>query len=305
MEKTFKSYDELLEHLQKDKHLIICDSEYAKHTLTKTGYFSLISGYKDVFKYPSSRTFKNGTTFEDLYSLYKFDHELRSIFLKYILIAEHIIKSSMAYHFTQLYGENQNEYLSFSHFSVTKSNYSDIQKVIRTLSYHITHKSNYSYITHYKNQYQNVPLWIMIQILTLGQLSHMFDFLKASVPIQICKDHHNISRKDMHSFLSVMAKHRNVCAHGERFFNYMTKDSITDTVFHQKLHISQINSRYENGKNDIFSEVIILKYLLDKEDFRDFYSELNQCIIKKCPGSEILSIMGFPENWQLILHLTH
>lgn len=305
MEKTFKSYDELLKYLQKDKHLIICDFEYAKHILTKTSYFSLISGYKDIFKHPTTQTFKSGTTFEDLYSLYKFDHELRSIFLKYMLIAEHSIKSSMAYHFTKLYGENQNEYLSLSHFAVTKSNYPDIQKLIRTLSYHITHKSNYFYITHYKNQYQNVPLWIMIQILTLGQLSHMYDFLKASVPIQVCKDHHNISRKDMHSFLSVMTKHRNVCAHGDRFFNYTTKDSITDTVFHQKLYISQISGRYNNGKNDIFSEVIILKHLLDEEDFHDFYSELEQCILQKCPGPEILSIMGFPKNWQLILPLAH
>lgn len=57
-----------------------------------------------------------------------------------------------------------------------------------------------------------------------------------------------------------MTKHRNVCAHGERFFNYATKDSITDTVIHRKLRILQKNGRYQKGKNDIFSEVIILKY---------------------------------------------
>lgn len=303
MSKLFKSYDELLTFLQNDKNLIVNDPEYAKQILTKTSYFSLISGYKDIFKHPTTGKYKDGTTFEDVYSLYKFDNELRSIFLKYMLIAEHSVKSSLAYHFTALYGEDQQEYLSLSHYMVTKSNQHDVQKLIKTLSYHITHKSDYSYITHYKQQHQNVPLWIMIQILTVGQLSHMYDLLKASVPIQICKDHHNISRKDMHSFLSVMTKHRNACAHGDRFFNYVTKDSITNTVIHKKLHIPHINGRYQNGKTDIFSEVIILKYLLDKEDFRNFYCDLKRCINKKCPSPEILSIMGFPENWTSIIRL--
>lgn len=218
MSKPFKSYDELIFLLQNEKNLIINDQEYAKQILMKTSYFSLISGYKDIFKNPTTGKYKAGTTFEDIYSLYKFDNELRSIFLKYILIAEQSVKSSLAYHFTAFYGENQQEYLSFSHYIVTKSNHHNIQKLVKILSFHITHKSNYPYITHYKMHHQNIPLWILIHILTIGQLSHMFDSLKASVPIQVCKDHHNISRKNMHSFLSVMTKHRNVCAHGERFF---------------------------------------------------------------------------------------
>ncbi|MGN0343332.1 MAG: Abi family protein [Lachnospiraceae bacterium] len=223
MSKQFKTYDELLIFLQEEKNLLVNDSAYAKQVLSKTSYFSLISGYKDSFKHPTTGKYKNGTTFDDIYSLYKFDHELRIIFLKYMLIAEHSVKSSLAYHFTELYGENQREYLSLTHYIVTKANHHDIQKLIKVLSYHITYTSDYSYVTHYKKQHHNVPLWIMIHILTVGQLSHMYDFLKASVPIQVCKDHHNISRKDMHSFLSVMTKHRNACAHGDRFCHNRVK----------------------------------------------------------------------------------
>ena len=107
----------------------------------------------------------------------------------------------------------------------------------------------------------------------------------------------------MHSFLSIMTKHRNVCAHGDRFFNYRTKDSITDTAIHAKLHIPQVSGRYQMGKNDLFSEVIILKYLLDKEDFRNFYYELKACLKKQAPGENILALMGFPDNWMSILRM--
>ena len=95
--KPFKSYDELLIFLQTEKNLTIHDVTYAKRILTKTSYFSLISGYKDVFKNPTTGKYKDGTTFDDIYALYRFDNELRNIFLKYILIAEHSVKSSLAY----------------------------------------------------------------------------------------------------------------------------------------------------------------------------------------------------------------
>lgn len=303
MAKIFKSYDEQIAFLREEKNLIITDDEYARHILAKTSYFSLISGYKESFKNSTTGKYIDGTKFEDIYGLYCFDNELRSIFLKYMLIAEHSVKSSFAYHFTEVYGENQEEYLSLSHYSVTKSNQRDIQKLVNILSYHLTHKSEYAYITHYKKYYQNVPLWILIQLLTLGQFSHMYDYLNAAVPIKVCQDFHNISRKDMHSFLSILTKHRNACAHGDRFFNYITKDSVTDTLIHKKLHIMQKKGRYQCGKTDVFSEVIILKYLLDREDFRNFYYELKFCLKKYCPNPQIITQMGFPENWMSILRL--
>lgn len=300
MSKQFQTYDELLSFLQDEKNLIIDDYAAAKHILKKTSYFSLISGYKEVFKNPTTGAYRDGTHFSDIYRLYCFDNELRSIFLKYILIAERSIKSSLAYHFSEAYGECQEQYLSLNKYNITASNQKNVQKLVGLLSWQLTHNSDYAYINHYKNRHHNVPLWIMIQVLTLGQLSHMFDYLKATVPIRVCEDYHNISLKDMHSFLSIMTKHRNACAHCDRFFNYRTKDSITNTPFHAKLNLEIKNGRYQYGKNDIFSEVIILKYLLDKDDFHNFYYEIKHCLKSHNPSKTIMEIMGFPDNWMAI-----
>jgi len=303
MAKPFRSYDDLLTFLQDEKNLVINDWDYAKRILMKTSYFSLISGYKDTFKNPTTGKCADGTTFDDIYCLYRFDNELRTIFLKYMLIAERSVKSSLAYHFSDTYGESQEQYMSLSRYIVTPQTRKGINGLISIFNYQLKQNTDHVYISHYRTKHHNVPMWIMVQALTIGQLSHMFDYLKATVPIKVCNDFYQVGRKDMHSFLSVMTKHRNACAHGDRFFHYTTKDSITDTPIHKKLHIPQINGRYQNGKNDVFSEVIILKYLLDKEDFRNFYYELKGCIKKQRPNKTILKMMGFPENWMTILRL--
>lgn len=58
MTKPFRSYDELITFLQTEKNLVINDTSYAKSILTKTSYFSLISGYKDSFKNPTTGKYR-------------------------------------------------------------------------------------------------------------------------------------------------------------------------------------------------------------------------------------------------------
>ena len=47
--KLFLSYTQQLDKLSNVKNLVIGNREYAEKTLKEIGYFSLISGYKDLF----------------------------------------------------------------------------------------------------------------------------------------------------------------------------------------------------------------------------------------------------------------
>lgn len=83
--KTFFTYEQQFEKLTKEKQLVISDAEFAKETLQKLSYFSLIGGYKDLFKHKPSGKYLHGVTFEEITAFYYFDEELRTLFLKYIL----------------------------------------------------------------------------------------------------------------------------------------------------------------------------------------------------------------------------
>lgn len=80
--------------------------------------------------------------------------------------------------------------------------------------------------------------------------------------------------------LAVMVKFRNVCAHGEQLFTYRTADSIPDLPIHKKSDIIQKGTQYINGKNDLFSVVIALWYLLNDGWYRELIKELKALINK-------------------------
>lgn len=301
--KRFLTYDEQISFLSEQKQLIIEDQEYAKRILFQTGYFALVNGYKRIFKNPQTNKFQVGVRFEDVYGMYCFDRNLRSILLKYILICEQTIKSSLSYHFCQIYGEDQKAYLNPINYLQSENHSRIIKKLIQKMSAQLNENSSYYYIRHYVKRYQSVPFWVLVNTLTLGQVSKMYSCQKSRVKIQICKDFEEIRENELERMLSIMTKFRNVCAHNDRLFNFKTQDALPDLLIHQMLQIPRRLGRYCCGKEDLFAQVIILKMLLQEEDFEWFYTELKQCFQRHSVYQTILYQMGFPENWKEIANI--
>lgn len=111
-QKSFLDYPSQI-NLLKQKQLTIRNETIATNILKKISYYSLINGYKELFKDSSTNNYYPGTSFDDIHQLYLFDAELREIFLKYILIFEKHIKSSISYHFSNTYGNGIAAYQDF------------------------------------------------------------------------------------------------------------------------------------------------------------------------------------------------
>ena len=102
--KPFLSYSQQIDKLINEKNLQIRDKAYAEETLKRISYFALISGYKDLYRNPTIKKYKDGTTFEEIVALYKFDENLRELFLKYLLFIERNMRSLISYYFTESHG---------------------------------------------------------------------------------------------------------------------------------------------------------------------------------------------------------
>ena len=163
--------------------------------------------------------------------------------------------------------------------------------------------TDYAYIKYHQGKYGNVPLWVLINAVTLGAVSRFYMYSKPSLQSKISIDFPDLNEKQLGQILSVITKFRNVCAHGECLFTYKTADSIGDLLLHKKLNIPVKRNTYQYGKNDLFAVVISLRYVLPKDDFLIFKKQLSDLIKKLVSATsltenDILSAMGFPSNWK-------
>ena len=306
MPKPFLSFDAQINHLENNKNLAIPDHDYAKRMLQQIGYFGLIGGYKTPFKNPTTKKYKDGTTFEDIVALYKLDENLRELFLKYILQIERHMRSLLSYYFTEKHGEQQSHYLNPANYSNNTRHAADVTRLISTLDNLANRNSDYPYINHQRTNYGNVPLWVLVSGITFGSLSKFYSYTTQDLKVKISKNFDKVNEKQLEQYLTVITKFRNVCAHNERLYSYKTKNDIPDTPLHQKLSISKNGSQYIYGKRDLFALVIAFRYLLPDQDFKKFKISLSRILnhYLESTGSmteaDLYKYMGFPNNWKKI-----
>jgi abortive infection bacteriophage resistance protein len=305
MDKVFMKTNAQMQLLRSRGLQISGSSE--KRLLEKENYYNLINGYKPLFLDNSfqgqGERYKAGAKFKELYALFSFDRELRSLFLRYILEIENNVRSAIAHDFAKKYGHN--EYLKIANFDISHSNVSDVAELISILQREIANqlRKKNPMIMHYIIEYGYVPPWVLVNIITFGTLSKFYSFLKQKDQNDIGKIF-KIMPHDMKVYLKNLALARNCCAHDERFFDIRLKSRIASSPTHASFGLSLNHPmRRYMGKNDIFSLVIIMKQLLPKKAFNKFYYALKSLIQQLSDNLQTISIndvyikSGFPTTW--------
>lgn len=304
-EKTFKTYDELIE-LLRSRNMDIPDGaprKKAKILLQREGYYNIVNGYKDPFLTSTTpEEYKDGTTLDELFALYAFDRSIRDIFLRATLHIETNIKNLISYTFSSQYGHDN--YLIYKNFDTTKSNASkNISNLISSVQGQIASRSSDPNIAHYLKKHGYIPMWVLNTILTFGNMSKFYSNMKQ-------KDRQDVARvfclqdNTLENFLNYLSTIRNFSAHGNRLYCFKSSKALSDTAIHDNLSIPKINGHYVYGRNDLFGAVIILRYLLSYREYKYFQSELNGAINKLSRKltaitiDDVLSEMGFPSNWK-------
>ena len=302
-DKQFKTLDEQVDIL-KHKGLIINDERYAKRVLLRENYFFL-NGYRHLFLVSEkNRVFKEGTTFEELYSLFLFDRSIRNVIFKYLLVIENNLKSIISYQLSKKYGYHEKEYLKEKNFTKAPEKQAQLNDLLRKMKRQIRiNGAQHSATQHYASNYGYIPLWILVKVLSFGIVSEMFQILKPEDQIDIAKIY-QIDFSTMIVYLPILANYRNLCAHEDILFENKTQKAIDDTVYHELLKITKEDEEFIYGKTDLFALIIILKQMLDKEDFKNMILEMDNVIetlnynLHTIKIENVFHRMGFPVNWK-------
>lgn len=310
-DKEFKTTDELIELLISRGVNISTSAQksFCKKGLQRFGYYNIINGYKNLFLDTTSSLnedkYKPGTTFDEIYFLFKFDKHLRSLFFRYTLEVETNIKSLIAYVFSQKYGHDN--YLLYTNFDTQKRNaYKNISQLIADIQHAISSRSSDPCISHYLTNYGYVPLWVLNNILTFGNISKFYSMMKQPDRQYVSKVF-RITDEQLESSLFYLSKIRNLCAHGNRLYCFRSKAPLIDTKYHDALNIPKNKNEYAYGKRDMFATMIILKFLLPKNEYKTLLKQVNKYIHDLCTHinviteQDILNSLGFPTDWKTSL----
>ncbi len=306
--KTFKTLDEQIDILV-NKGLVVADVEATKSILLRENYFFL-SGYRHLFMDPiDNKRYLEGTTFKELYSMFLFDRQIRNIIFKNILIVENNLKSILAYVMSKNHGFKENNYLNPNNFVRDSRKNRQINDLIRKMKRQISvNGKQHTATAHYIINYGYIPLWVVVKVLSFGIVGELYTILQYQDQKEIA-DVFGVSIKNMVDYLPILANYRNLCAHEDICYINRTQKAIDDTKYHKLLYIPINNEEYIYGKNDLFALVIILKTLLDPDNFNLFINEVSYELDRLSGKLNVIKIekvlheMGFPNNYKEIVRL--
>lgn len=283
--KEYKTFNQQLMILR-SRGMIVPKDGSPKRFLEQENYYNVINGYKDLFLCKDSQgnvsvpeKYLPTTHFDELKALFLFDRELRFLFLKYLLIFENSFKTAISHEFSKKYPK-ANSHLDIANYR--DDNPKSVLKQISILTNTIhDNVDKQGAIKHYIEEHGSVPLWVLVNYLTIGNLSYLYSALKDSEKNSIAKYYSDkymkqyspasalrISSEDMESALKIFNLIRNQCAHDERLFNSDYKN----------IRVANIASyfgvtRYNNRR--IVVAILYFKVVLNKSYYKKFHSELN------------------------------
>ena len=306
--KEFKKLDEQVDILR-NKGLTVNNEEYAKEVLLRENYFFL-NGYRHIFmKSMTNKTYIEGSTFEELYSLFLFDRSFRNILFKNILTIENNVKSIMSYQLSMQYGYHEKDYLNRKNFTNNQERNKQVNDVIRKMKRQIkSNAESHSATMHYVNSYGYIPLWVLVKVLSFGIIGELYFILKREDQLSIA-DVYNLDTETFANYLVILSNYRNICAHEDIVFDNKTQRQIADTKYHRLLKIDITNDEYVYGKNDVFALIIIMKAMLKPDEFKNLILEIEHIInnlemnISSISINKVLDRMGFPVNWEELVNI--
>lgn len=270
----------------------ITDKNQAINILKRVNYYRL-SAYFLPFK-QNDDSYISGTSLEKIYGIYEFDKRLTVMLCGLIEEIEVFIKTQVAYYHSLTYGALG--YLDDNNFLTSKAD--KHQDLIALFNCEVQSNADSLFVKHHIQNYNGqFPLWVAVELFTLGNISQFYSQMTAADKKAVCKNITELTGyyyqyKQLESLLFCLTHLRNKCAHFTRLYyhKFGTIPSFPKYVT-KEIYFNPHNVR-------IYQYLFILKLLTPvPERWNNFVTEL-EALIDTYSGQINLRHIGFPDNWK-------
>jgi abortive infection bacteriophage resistance protein len=274
----------------KDRGMGFSDETLAIHYLGHLNYYRLGAYWLPFEKHHNSHQFHSGTQFEDVLNLYIFDRELRLLLMDAIERLEVSLRTQLAYHLSLNYGAHPhlNAALFYNKLRY-KSARDKLEDEVK--------RSGEDFIKHLMQKYQEPlpPIWAVVELISLGQLSQWYDNLQNRQDRKVIADIYDIDEKNLRTFLHHLTTIRNHCAHHARVWN---RDYTVTLKIPNKRPTALVSSfnHQKGSERKLYNTLVLLAYLMNLiSPGHHWKSRLFDLLNNNFVNQHS---MGFPNDWQ-------
>ena len=262
----------------KKRGLRFDNRDAAEKLLQEIGYFRL-KGYCLGFYKQDTEIFKDGTSMSQLHQVYRFDTDVRGITMKACQRAEVRLKSIIGMQLALKFGPvlPDNALESSELFTQWTNNVE---------SAHLQGSQRKElYVRHYLEDYGEFPIWVDLELSTLGNVSKLYSWLETDIKKAIA-DQYSARVVYLRNWTHMLTIVRNSCAHNSRFYGRFLP--IYAKIPHRELSYF--------GNTTYASMVFVFSRLLDSADYQSYIVNLKR-IFEEYLGNIEIGRLGFQSSW--------
>ena len=272
--------------LLKSEGLAFHDESRSYHLLKNISMFRL-KGYLKPFRLRDSHQFKPDSTFEDAYTLYKFDASLRKMICSELEKIEISIRTQLS----MAMGDSAGIF-----WFEDPQNFRDSEKhnsLLRKLQEEL-YRSDDEALIEFRRNYTNIfpPTWMTFEVSSFGTLSMMYRWLRAGYSRRMVASFYGLSDTVFESWLHTLVYTRNICAHHSRLWNRHLR---INAVVPRRTRLPFIDT--PNNTKKIYYVLSIILYLLQTINPNNTFVSRFKVLLSEYPQVDVAA-MGFPEDWE-------
>jgi len=283
--------------------LLVPEPTEAEHYLLFIGYYRFSAYALPLQDNAGSsvsgldKPFKPGKKFDDILNLYRFDRELRILFMDAIERIEVAIRSAIVNEMSIMHGSHW--FMDASHLKFDAKRFRHLRlmgKIDKEL--HVNNKSalpgkphHEVFINHYYKTYSSPylpPAWMVAETLTLGTWSLIFENLRRTKERKLIARHLKTDEQVLRNWLHALTYLRNLCAHHARLWNRQ---------FVIKPMIAKRHRSFLVNNDRCYAMAVVVEELLSTVAPGTSWASRLLDLLVSHPFIDPAA-MGFPFNWE-------
>lgn len=294
--------------LLQEKGLIVNDITSVEHWLSHNSYFRF-KHYSYSFKnYGADGKYLPGITFEQIADLYLFDRKLRMLVFAALENIEIAVKTQLTNIMSTVHGPHW--YVDPGHFisEQERKHLMGSMKRVEDMPTVFDHTSFLEYIQNYmqdpiepflkayKATYDPLcpPSWIMVEIITFGTLSILYENLKPGNEKTAIHEHFGLTKKHLISWLHCFSFIRNKCAHHARLI-YAKINFAPAMPQHRSRQFLMEADDVNNAS--LYAVLCCIQFVLNTCNNKSLFKEQLFSLIEAYPMIDY-NRLGFTKRWK-------